>query len=247
VRGAGSHLAVPEGSCGRKASRIGTRGACPRRWPNRETLLGAATRVRSAQRLSDEPRAVASVGRIVTLIAEDRRNEELGLVSAGGPCATMAASPVATGRGSIRPSHVQAAGARKGGPNGGPRSGRPGKPADGEAPAMAGNRRLPNGCMAGNAMVSDPDLRRGRPGGSDTGLAEERTGTEIAVNAGAVRRPRAPFRRGAGERCSRSRGGQREASWSRRTPAPGLPTRRPRYPSHPRGCPAGRTARGRSE
>jgi hypothetical protein len=32
----------------------------------------------------------------------------------------------------------------------GSRSGRPGKPADGEAPAMAGNRRPPNGCMAGS-------------------------------------------------------------------------------------------------
>jgi hypothetical protein len=38
--------------------------------------------------------------------------------------------------------------------NGGPSSRRPGKPADGKAPAMAGNRWPPNGCMADRPRLS---------------------------------------------------------------------------------------------
>ena len=67
--------------------------------------------------------------------------------------------------------------------NGGPSSRRPGKPADGEAPAMAGNRRPPNGCMA--PLPAFAGARR---------EAEERTGTEIAVTRAPPGGPGGPAR-----------------------------------------------------
>ena len=129
---------------------------------------------------------------------------------------TMAAPPVATGRGCIRPSHVQAAGAWKVGPERRPRSRRPGKPADGEAPAMAGNRRLPNGCMAIAAPAP----------------AEEWTGTETAVTRAPQGGPGDP--RGPRERRTRSQGGQRRPPGAGGQPALGSPMGRPRTRRTPR-------------
>jgi hypothetical protein len=95
---------------------------------------------------------------------------------------------------------------------GGTSSGRPGKPADGEAPAMAGNRRPPNGCMAGsNAPAMG---RRGRPK-SGPGQKSPHAGRRKATH-GAGNRPLIGWcaRHGAGCReAPFGRGGSRPMTW----------------------------------
>jgi hypothetical protein len=90
------------------------------------------------------------------------------------------------------------------------KSRRPGKPADEAAPAMAGNRRPPNGCMAGGKATATE--RSGWPK-SGPGQKSPRRG-----------RPKAA--RGAGNRP----GGPRLRVWVLHW----LRSRRPRHPSHPR-------------
>ena len=87
------------------------------------------------------------------------------------------------------------------------KSRRPGTTADEAAPAMAGNRRPPNGCMAGSKSFGNGAER----------LAEEWTGTEIAVT-------RVPKGNPLG----------RETAPGGLTGPPWVAESAPAFPSHPR-------------
>ena len=127
-----------------------------------------------------------------------------------------------------------AIGAWKVGLVGRPRSGRPGKPADGEAPAMAGSRWLPNGCMAtaklqrwGGAASRRADRDRNRRQRGRRKAAQGDPARSRGALQGLSRRPA-------------------QASWGRRKPAPGLPMRHPRTRRTLAGVPARLKACGRS-
>jgi hypothetical protein len=98
---------------------------------------------------------------------------------------------------------------------------------------MAGNRRLPNGCMA----PLDPGLRRGRAGSRrvDRDRNRRQRGRRKATQ-GTPQGPREP-RKGPPRRF-------REASWGRRTTGPRVAHGAPAYPSHLAGQPAGLSVLG---